>query len=132
MSESTNEVPLGLRRWFVVHFAADMVFGIPLLIAPEWFLSAFGWQTVDPITSRLVGAALMGIGIESLLGRNGGVEKFIGMLNLKIIWSLSAVFGIGLGIGFGGPDTAWMFLAIFAAFCGLWTTYRIKLARRRA
>ncbi|MFC1891844.1 hypothetical protein ACFLZT_05570 [Thermodesulfobacteriota bacterium] len=120
-------VPNSLRVWFVVHFAVDIIFAIPLLLVPEFTLSVLGWTTVDPMLSRLVGAALMGIGLESLLGRKATVQVFRAMLNLKIIWSLSAIFGIGLSLIQGGPIMGWIFLIIFAAFCCLWTHYRIKL-----
>jgi hypothetical protein len=84
-------VPPGLRNWFVVHFVADMLFGIPLLFFPRWLLPLLGWITYDPLTSRLVGAALMGIGLESLLGRKASAETFRAMLNLKIVWASSAI-----------------------------------------
>ncbi|MDQ7027158.1 MAG: hypothetical protein Q9P44_16555 [Anaerolineae bacterium] len=120
----------GLRRWFVVHFAVDMLFGIPLLIAPHWILSLFGWQTIDPFMARLVGAALMGIGIESYLGRNAGVEAFRGMLNLKVIWSLTATLGTGYTLLVGdAPAMGWLVVAMFAVFHGLWLYYRVQLGR---
>ncbi len=59
-----KEVPNSLRTWFVIHFIADMLFGIPLLFFPEFVLPLLGWGVVDPISTRVVGAALMGIGIE--------------------------------------------------------------------
>lgn len=93
-----TNVPRSLRRWFVIYFIADMLFGIPLLLFPELVMPLAGWNTIDPIASRVVGAALMGIGIESWLGRNANAEVFRAMLNLKVIWSGSALVGIGLGI----------------------------------
>ena len=92
-----NQVPRSLRRWFVIHFSADIIFAIPLLLIPEVVLPIFGWTVVDPITSRLTGAALLGIGVESLLGRNASREVFEAMLNLKILWASGAVLGIALG-----------------------------------
>lgn len=86
-----------------------------------------GWTVVDPITSRLVGAALLGIGGESLLGRNASREVFSAMLNLKILWASSAVLGIGLGIAAGGPPMAWGFLVVFVIFGGIWIYYRSKI-----
>ncbi len=127
ISDSTTTIPLSLRRWFVVHFAIDLVIAVPLLLAPEWLLPRLGWLFVDPVTSRLVGAALMGIGLQSLLGRNAGVETFRAMLNLKIIWSASATLGLGLGLLKGGPPAAWLFLVVFMAFLGLWVNYRLKV-----
>ena len=122
-----TEVPLSLRRWFVLHFAFDIVFAIPLLLIPEVIMPIFGWTVVDPITSRLVGAALLGIGVESLIGRNASREVFKAMLNLKVIWASGAVLGIGLGIIVGAPPAAWLFLAVFALFLTVWGYYWVKL-----
>ncbi len=120
-------VPNKLRFWFVVHFVIDIIFAVPLLLAPKFTLTLFGWSTVDPLTARLVGAALMGIGTESLLGRNATAEVYRAMLNLKIIWSLSAVFGIGVTMASGGPVMGWVLMGIFGAFCALWIYYRLQL-----
>ena len=124
---TTNDVPQNLRRWFVIHFAADIIFAIPLLLIPEIIMPLFGWTIVDPITSRLVGAALLGIGVESLLGRNANREVFRAMLNLKVIWAFGAVLGITLGIIAGAPVSAWLFLAIFVLFLIVWSYYWIRL-----
>jgi Pyruvate/2-oxoacid:ferredoxin oxidoreductase delta subunit len=48
-------IPKGLRTWFIIHFVADYLSGIPLLFAPVWTMSLLGWTTIDPATSRLVG-----------------------------------------------------------------------------
>ena len=122
-----KEVPKSLRTWFVIHFVADMLTGIPLLFFPEAVMPMLGWAAVDPIASRVVGAALMGIGIESYLGRNASIEVFQAMLNLKVIWSSSAILGIGLGIWKGGPSAGWLFLSIFAIFWVVWVYYWGKL-----
>ena len=72
MPHSTTTVPLSLRNWFVVHFALDVVFALPLLLAPEWLLPRLGWLFVDPVTSRLVAAAVVGFCVPSLVGRDRG------------------------------------------------------------
>ena len=120
-------IPNGLRTWFVIHFVADMLFGIPLLFFPHLLLSLLGWTTYDPLTSRLVGAALMGIGLESLLGRNASAETFRAMLNLKIIWASSAIFAILAALFEGSPPASWAFLGIFIVFWAVWVYYRVKL-----
>src|SRR5216683_1878366 len=78
-------VPRSLRSWFVVHFWADILFAVPLFFAPRLFLGLLGWPAVDPIATRLVAAALFGIGIQSLLGRAEDAATFRALLNLKII-----------------------------------------------
>ena len=70
-------IPNGLRTWFVIHFVADMLFGIPLLFFPHLLLPLLGWTTYDPLTSRPVGAALMGIRLELLLSRNASAEAHV-------------------------------------------------------
>lgn len=127
MSIKNSQIPAGLRTWFVIHFAADIMFGIPLLFFPQVILEFFGWATYDPIMSRLAGAALMGIGIESLLGRNASAETFRAMLNLKVIWASSALFALGAGIAEGAPPIAWVIVGIFAVFWTVWVYYRLKL-----
>lgn len=134
MDEKQAEVviPPGLRRWFVVHFAVDVLFAVPLMVAPELMLRTLGWEQVDPVTTRLVAAALFGIGIQSLLGRNEKAEAFRGMLNLKLIWSGAAMVGIGASIAGGAPPMSWAFLGIFAVFSVLWWYYRITVFPGRA
>lgn len=127
MKSAEKQVPSSLRVWFVIHFEVDMLFAIPLLFFPEILMPLLGWKVVDPITSRLVGAALLGIGGEFLLSRKASRDVFTAMLNLKIIWAIGAVVGIGLGIAAGGPPLAWGFLAVFAVFLGVWVYYRYKL-----
>jgi hypothetical protein len=60
--------------------------------------------------------------------RNANWGTYRAMLNLKIIWSLSAIVGIGLSILDGAPPMAWGFLAIFGSFSAIWIWYRIKLS----
>jgi hypothetical protein len=122
-----------LRRWFVVHFVADLLFAIPLFVAPTAFLTAVGFQVVDPFTARISAAALFGVGIESWLGRNAGAEAFLAMLNLKVIWSFACAGGNALSLAQGAqgaPLVGWGFLAIFVAFHALWVTHRVALGRR--
>ena len=121
-------VPKSLRTWFVIHCVADVAFALPLLVIPVRFLTTLGWETVDPFAARLVAAALMGIGVESYLGRNAGLEAYRGMLNLKVIWSGTAVLGMAVTMASGqGPWSGWALIAVFAAFNVLWVTYRLRL-----
>lgn len=132
MIEEHPGVPKALRTWFVIHFVIDILFAIPLMLAPTDALDLFGWQTVDPFTSRLAAAALFGIGIESYLGRNAGAAVYRGMLNLKVIWSSAAVIGLTLSLAQdaqGRPLFAWVVLAIFAGFNILWLYWRAQLNR---
>ena len=65
---STTQIPRPLQSWFILHFALDVLLATPLMLAPEATLHFFGWQTVDPIATRLVAAALFGIGMNLTWG----------------------------------------------------------------
>lgn len=123
-------VPRPLKIWFLVHFVVDMLFALPLMIAPQRFLSVLGWSAIDPILSRLVAAALFGIGIESLLSVKAPLSTYIGMLNLKIIWSSTAIIGILVSLaasGAGAPRLAWAVAGIFLVFDIVWIYWRIRV-----
>lgn len=122
-------VSTSLRKWFVVHCVVDVLVAVPLLLAPRVFLGLLGWSEVDPVMSRAVAAALFGIGIESWLCRNEGRRVFQAMLNLKLIWSGFVMVGIITSLIQGGPQFAWVFLAIFAAFAALWWRHWLVLRR---
>lgn len=125
-----NSVPVPLRIWFVIHFAIDILFALPLFVATETFLKTMGWAAIDPITARMVAAALFSIGIESLLCRNMGRDVFISMLNLKIIWSLFAIIGLTIALISGLFPYIFIgvfLLVTFALFNLLWIYWRIKI-----
>ncbi len=129
---SSHQVSNSLKRWFVVHFVADIAFAIPLFLFPQAFLELLDWRSIDPFASRLVAAALFGIGIESLLGRNAGVATYRNMLDLKIIWSAAATIGILLSIiQSGAPILAveWLLLFTFLSFHTVWVYYRVVVGR---
>ena len=121
------DIPQSLRRAFVVHAVVDLTIGLPLLLAPVPLLQALGWTSVDPASARLVAAALVAIGAKSYTSRNAGLDSFRTMLDLKLLWSAAAIFGLILSIGDGAPAACWAFLAIFVGFFGVWTHYRIRM-----
>ncbi len=134
-SEQTNKaVPTALRYWFVLHFAVDMIVAVPLFFAPNEVLGLFGWIEIDPFAARLTAAALFGIGLESLLGRNAKRESFNGMLQLKIIWSAFATIGLAWSTLEGNlkyPIIGWLLTGVFAAFNALWWYCLLRLRSDR-
>ena len=120
-----------LRKFFVLHFVIDVVSAIPLFLCPTLLLTTLGWQVVDPVAARMVAAALFGIGIESYIGRNSSRDSLIGMLNLKIIWSFSAIIGVGTSMMQNiqqNPLAIKIIFITFIAFNLLWVYWRIRLS----
>ena len=119
-----------LKFWFILHFLADVSVALPLMFAPAAFLTLLGWSEVDPVASRIVAAALFGIGIESFLGRKSEIPAFKAMLNLKIIWSAAAIAGFVLDLmegAQGRPAALWIFTLVFILFHILWVYWRLKI-----
>lgn len=121
------DLPASLRTWFRVHFAVDLAAAVPLLLFPARALGLLGWTTVDPVTSRLCGAALLAIGVASLKADRYGPPAYRALLGLKVVWSLAATFALLAGIAGGAPPAAWAFLSIFIALSGVWMSYSIRL-----
>ncbi len=124
---ATILVPASLRTWFRVHCAVDLMAGLPLLLVPQRILGLLGWTAIDPVASRLCGAALLGIGGASVLVERHGLAGYRTLLGLKVIWSVAAIFALLAGIADGAPPAAWAFLSIFIAFSGIWMSYVIRL-----
>jgi hypothetical protein len=120
-------VPASLRTWFRVHCAIDVIAALPLLLFPARILGLLGWTTVDPVATRLCGAALLGIGGASVLVDRHGLAGYRALLSLKVIWSVAAIFALLAGIAEGAPPAAWAFLSIFIAFSGVWMSYAIRI-----
>lgn len=124
------QVPKALKMWFMTHCIVDLLFAIPLMLAPEAFLTLLGWRSIDPIASRLVAAALFGIGIESGLAWRAPVEAYRAMLSLKIIWSVAAVVGLLWSLiegAFRIPLVGAALLGIFVLFNILWIYWKRRL-----
>jgi hypothetical protein len=83
-----------------------------------------GFTTFNNLTARLTGAALAGIGVNSLLMSAKGIESYSSMLSLKIVWSVSAIAGIVITIAEGGPFSLYIFLSIFSVFSLVWIYYK--------
>ena len=127
VKKKIKAVPNSLRTWFFIHFLFDYLFGIPLLFFPKQFLILFGFPVIDFFAARLVGAALLGIGGVSLLSNKTGFETYNSLLNLKIIWSLSAIIGILITMSQSYLAAEWLFFFIFLVFSLIWIYYKLKI-----
>jgi hypothetical protein len=128
-SGAADEVPPILRKIFVFHFFADLGTAIPLFFFPVQALTMLGWTVIDPGMTRVVAAALTGIGVQSLLCHRG-VRSYVAALQTKAIWSLTAIAGILWSVLTGGPVMLWGFLGVFVAFSLTWWYWLIRLTRR--
>lgn len=117
------KVKKNLRRWFIAHFIVDMLIAIPLFLFPEQVFILFNLP-IEPLMGRIVAAGLFGIGGTSFLIRNKGKAYYDSLLNLKIIWSSTAILALLISLILGGPSSLWIFIWIFAVFLIAWVHYK--------
>ena len=121
------KVPKSLKTWFLVHFIIDYIIAIPLFFFPVYSLTLLGLETIDPVTARLVAAALFAVGGISLLAKEKSKETYNTLLTLNLIWSGTAILGLLLSIFQGYPKILWVFVVIFGIFFEIWYYYKKKL-----
>jgi hypothetical protein len=131
--ERDDSVPPSVRRWFVADFVLSaLVTGGPLLLVPEVLLPRLGWPSVDPVASRLFGAALVAIGWQSWRSRGSGQEVYRALLALKVIWCSLGIVGLVAAIGAGAPQASWALLAVLLLLDGVWIHYAIRIKKFEA
>jgi hypothetical protein len=131
--ERDHAVPPSVRGWFVLDFVfSALVMGLPLLLVPELILPRLGWPAVDPVATRLVGAALVAIGWQSWRSRESGQEAYRALLGLKVIWCSLGIVGLVAAIGAGAPQASWALLAVLLLLDGVWIHYAIRIKKFEA
>jgi hypothetical protein len=120
------EVPRPLRSWLLAHAALAVLAALPLFAAPTLTLLRLGWSAVDPVSARLVGAALLAIGGAAFFARDAGLEVTRALLRLNLLWSFTAAVALFAGIAAGAPPAAWAFLSIFIVLTGVWLHHTIR------
>lgn len=119
----------GLKALFLIHCVVAILIGAPLLIAPGQFLGASGWAPIDPLLSRVLGAALLGLAWGSFRGWRATDRS-----QVTVLLELEAIFAILASVGLlrhllvaNWPLMVWGTFAVFAAFAVAWT---LALVRR--
>ena len=111
-----------LRITFLVHAIVAFLMGVPLLAAPGRWLSLFGWAPIDPLMSRMLGAAMMALAWSSVRGYLA--EEWD---QVEIVVELEAAFTVLVSLGLlrhllvgSWPWYAWTVFGIFALFAISW------------
>jgi hypothetical protein len=117
-----------LRYTFLVHAVVAVLFGLPLLAAPGRFLDVFDWAPIDPIMTRLVGAALLALGWGSYRGwraaARGDVEILI---QVEVVFTvLSAVAILRHLVEGSWPWYVWTMFIVFAIFAVVWIYHLVR------
>ncbi len=117
-----------LKYTFLIHVVVSLIFGAALLLAPGRFLGLFGWAPIDPLISRLLGAALLALAWSSYRGWGASSYEQVSVLvEMEVIFT---VFGsVGLLrhlIKAWYPWYVWLVFAVLLVFAIAWTYHLWK------
>jgi len=117
-----------LRATFLVHAVVALVLGVPLLIVPGQFLDLFIWRPIDPLISRLLGAALLALAWGSFRGWQATERA-----QVKTLLEIEAVFTVLGSIGLlrhlliaSYPLIVWVVFLLLVVFSIAWIYFLIK------
>ncbi len=117
-----------LRYTFLVHAVVALLFGAPLLIAPGRTLELFGWTPIDPIMSRLYGAALLGLAWASYRGWRAAVRgDVLILLQAEAVFTVLGSLGLLRHLLSGSwPWYVWLIFIVMVLFAIAWIYHLIR------
>jgi hypothetical protein len=118
------KISKSLQVWFKLHFIVDVIFAIPLIFFPGWFMGLLSLPVENLFLARVIGAALLGIGGASIFCKKK--EHYEIMLILKIIWSVSAILVLVYSAIVENSFVFWILALIFLIFSVTWIYYKFK------
>jgi hypothetical protein len=84
-----------LKYTFLIHVVVSLIFGAALLLAPGRFLGLFGWAPIDPLLSRLLGAALLALAWSSYRGWGASSYEQVSVLvEMEVIFTVFGSVGL--------------------------------------
>jgi hypothetical protein len=121
-----------LKTTFMVHTIVALLFGLPMLFIPGRLLGALGWAPIDPIVSRLLGAAMIALSWSSY--RAAGLGDKLPKIGQKLLVELEAVYCALGAIGLLRHTLAayytwivWLPAIVLILFAAAWVYFLIKL-----
>jgi hypothetical protein len=108
--------------------------GLPLLVAPGRLLTMLGWAPIDPILSRILGAALMAFAWLLFRAWQGSPADTRPVLEVQVGFTVLACLGLLRHLLVARyPGLVWALfavLALLAALAVLFLVTRTSAARR--
>lgn len=117
-----------LNITFLIHAIVSVVGGLLLLIIPGRTLLLFGWAPIDPIISRLLGAALLALAWSSFRGWQATERVQVQILvELEAVFTVLACVGLLRHLLFARYlPIVWLLFAVFAVFAVAWIVFLVR------
>ena len=116
----------------LVYSIFNLVFGVFLFLMPGRFLGWFGWQPVDPLLSRVLGASLLAMAWCSLRGYLAEGPNVIRMLvSGYLVFTALGAIGIlrHLVASSYYPFMVWFVFILLAVWAVVWGILLMLLRR---
>lgn len=117
-----------LKPALLVHTVLSAITGALLLVIPGRFLAVLGWAPIDPILSRVLGAALLAMGWGDLRVWRGGAQAET-RLWVEVHLGFTALAAIGVLrhlVVARWPLIVWLLFVVFVAFAIIWLLVLLK------
>jgi hypothetical protein len=117
-----------LKNTFLVHSVVALVFGFALLVAPGRFLDAFQWAPVDPILTRVLGAAMLAHAWGSYRGWKAQDRAHVSLLlEIEATFTVLGALGVLRHLLFAYyPWPVWLLFVILAVFAIAWVYFLLR------
>lgn len=117
-----------LKNTFLIHAIASTAGGLLLLTLPGRTLLLFSWAPIDPILSRVLGAALLAMGWSSFRGSQATERAQVqSVIELEAVFSTLVCVGLLRHLLFANyPLMVWLLLAVFLIFAVAWTVFLVR------
>lgn len=117
-----------LKYTFLIHGVVALVYGALILAMPGRFLGFFGWAPIDPLISRLLGAAMLALAWSSFRGWQATERKRVDILiEMEVIFTVLGSLGLLRHLVFPGfPYYVWLNFAVLLVFAIVWIYHLVK------
>jgi len=118
----------GLRNTFLIHSVVCVVSGLLLLVIPGRTLQFFRWAPIDPILTRVLGAALLALAWSSFRGwlATERVQVRI-VVEQEAVFTALACVGLLRHLLFANyPWMVWLLFGLFLAFFLAWMAFLVQ------
>ncbi len=111
-----------LRTTFLLHAFVALAFGLVMYLVPVWFATIIQWTPVDPLMTSFVGAALLALGVSSLLGYRAAHWEDVRILVIAeaVFTVTGTVTALYYLLFVGAPLFAWVPAVLWGLFAVAW------------
>ena len=119
---------------FLIHAIVAVLLGLPLFIVPGRLLQWLGWAPIDPIISRLLGAALLALAWSSFRGWQAAERAQVTTLvQMEVAFTVLGCVGLLRHLLFSRyPAIVWVVFVLTALFAVAWIVSLVSGSGRRA